>query len=63
MSPKPLDFFEVLPYHPRPEPCESLTGYLTRLAQGNGFKSVRALELVCFPDRNASVIQTMADYP
>lgn len=42
-------FFDVLPYHPRPEPFESLTGYLLRLAEGNGLQSVRGLVATCFP--------------
>jgi hypothetical protein len=51
MSPNQPDFFDVLPYHPPPEPFESMTGYLARLAQGNGIKSVRALWAMCFADR------------
>jgi len=46
-----LDFFDVLPYHPPPEPFESITGYLTRLAHSNGIKSLRAMGAMCFPDR------------
>ena len=49
MNPNRPDFFDVLPYHPPPQPFESMTGYLTRLAQGNGIKSVRALWAMCFP--------------
>ncbi|MBE7556675.1 MAG: TniQ family protein [Anaerolineales bacterium] len=48
MNPNRPDFFDVLPYHPPPEPFESMTGYLTRLAQSNGIKSARAVWAMCF---------------
>jgi transcriptional regulator with XRE-family HTH domain len=62
-SPPKRYYFEMLPCHPQPEPLESLTSYLTRLAQANGMRSVHQLKQVCFPDRQAGVIQAMADYP
>ncbi len=43
------DYFDVLPFHPRPKPLESLTSYITRLAQGNGFKGVGNLISIAFP--------------
>ena len=44
-----VDYFDVLPYHPQPQPLESLTGYLLRLAEGNGLQSVQGLVMTCFP--------------
>ncbi|GIK40479.1 MAG: hypothetical protein BroJett011_43120 [Chloroflexota bacterium] len=59
-----LDYFDVLPYHPCPTPFESLASYLTRLAQGNGLKSIQGLTNLCFPDhRVGTVTLPAADYP
>ena len=35
--------WNVLPLHPRPEVLESITGYITRLAEGNGLQSIDEL--------------------
>jgi hypothetical protein len=35
--------WKVLPLHPQPKPLESLCGYILRLAQANGLKSVNEL--------------------
>jgi len=45
----PRFFFDVLPLHPRPEPLESLTSYLTRLAALNGLSTLGPLRRLCFP--------------
>ena len=64
MSHVVLDYFDVLPWHPRPQPFESLTGYLTRLAQGNGLQSIEALVATCFPSQHArDHLYIPEDYP
>lgn len=64
MSQIPPDFFDVLPWHPRPQPLESLTGYLTRLAQGNGLQSIQRLIVTCFPGQyERGSMHIPADYP
>ena len=35
--------WNVLPLHPRPQPLESITGYITRLAEANGLQSINEL--------------------
>ena len=35
--------WKVLPLHPRPQPLESLTSYMTRLAEANGLRSINEL--------------------
>src|SRR5712691_5436875 len=35
--------WNVLPVHPRPQPLESMTGYIIRLAEANGLKSIHEL--------------------
>src|SRR6266849_5133574 len=35
--------WNVLPLHPRPEVLESITGYITRLAEANGLQSINEL--------------------
>lgn len=58
------DYFEVFPYHPQPAPFESLTGYLTRLAEGNALHTVQGLFVACFPTYlERMVIHIPADYP
>ena len=54
--------FDVLPAHPQPERLESFTGYLTRLAEANGIRSVYGLSMVCFPDQHPAVTRKLADY-
>lgn len=42
-------WFDALTIHPPPEPLESFTGYLVRLAQTNAIRSKSALSAVAFP--------------
>lgn len=42
-------WFDALAIHPPPEPLESLTGYLMRLAELNAIRSKSALSAVAFP--------------
>src|SRR5438034_6678777 len=56
-------YFDVLPLHPQPEPLESLTSYLTRLAEINEMHSVKALATLCFPDQTLNVVRGLRDYP
>jgi transcriptional regulator with XRE-family HTH domain len=56
-------YFDVLPYHPPPEPFESLTGYLIRLADGNGVHTVRGSVATCFPGKRWSYLYFPADRP
>src|SRR5436305_1273102 len=37
------EIWRVLPLRPRPQPLESLTGYITRLAESNGLQSLSEL--------------------
>ncbi len=58
------DYFDVLPYHPQPQPLESLTGYLLRLAEGNGLQSVQGLVATCFPNPGGQkYIHIPTDHP
>ena len=43
-------YFDVLPSHPQPEPLESLTSYLARLAVANQLRSMWQLLTLCFPN-------------
>src|SRR5690606_5682716 len=56
-------YFEALPVHPQPTPMESLTSYLTRIAQANHLKSVDALSVVLFPFQSRRTTRTYADFP
>lgn len=42
-------WFDVLPIHPAPYPLESFTGYLVRLADGNGIRTISGLSTIVFP--------------
>lgn len=42
-------WFDALAIHPSPEPMESFTGYLVRLAELNAIRSKSALSAVAFP--------------
>lgn len=55
-------YFEALPVHPHPEYLESLTSYLTLLAEINGLSSMRSLAAVCFPGQNVETISRLEDY-
>ena len=35
--------WNVLPLHPQPQPLESITSYITRLAEANGLQSINEL--------------------
>src|SRR5262245_20423143 len=56
-------YFDTLPIHPPPERLESLTGYLTRLAEANGILSIDGLSATCFPERDRRIARSIADYP
>lgn len=43
-------YFETLALHPPPEPFESFTSYITRLAQDNGLKTMQDFAYVFFPE-------------
>src|SRR5579859_3814164 len=36
-------YFETLPLHPQPEPLESLSSYIMRIAEANGYDQIRTL--------------------
>lgn len=55
-------YFETLPLHPQPEPLESLTSYLVRLAAANSICSIADLAAVCFPDQHSARIRNLKDY-
>ncbi|MEI7847766.1 MAG: TniQ family protein [Chloroflexota bacterium] len=55
------DYFEVLPIHPHPQPLETLTSYLTRLAEANGIPNICRLQPIIFPNRNADDLRGMKD--
>jgi len=55
--------FDTLPLHPQPEPLESFTSYLTRLAEANGIQSVHHLSKLCFPGDEGHFGLTKGDYP
>lgn len=56
-------YFETLPLHPQPQPFESFTGYLTRLAEANQITTIRGLSTLLFPMQSPSVVRRWADYP
>src|SRR6266536_2470504 len=56
-------YFDVLPYHPRPEYLESLTSYLMRLAWCNDISSIDGLSALCFPQQDRRITRDIADYP
>ena len=55
-----LYYFDTLPLRPRPQPLESFTSYLTRIAQANGISRLSGLNAF-FGDY--SHISSFADYP
>ncbi len=63
MQDTPKYYFDVLPIHPPPERLESLTSYLTRLADTNGIDSVGALAAICSPHLNLGGLRRLNDYP
>src|SRR5258708_18698870 len=58
-------YFDTLPLHPQPKRLESLTSYLTRLAEINGITSILALAAICSLDKSAkgNAVRLMKDYP
>ena len=53
-----------LPLHPQPQPLESFTSYLIRLAEANGLQSIRELvALVGSPQRRRESLYNSPDYP
>src|SRR5712671_1967805 len=56
-------YFDVFPVHPQPEPLESLTSYLMRLAESNGISSMDGLSAMCFPHQDRRITREIADYP
>src|SRR6266487_582099 len=58
-------YFDTLPLHPQPERLESLTSYLTRLAEINGITSIAAVAAICSLDKIAEgkAVRYMKDYP
>lgn len=55
-------YFDVLPLHPLPQPLESLTGYLIRVAEVNHLPSIDALALLCFPQSSRRIVRNFNDY-
>lgn len=54
--------WKVLPLHPRPQPLESLTSYITRLAEANGLQSINELGALAGGMRLSS-LKRRPDYP
>ncbi len=54
--------WNVLPLHPRPQPLESITSYITRLAQANGLQSINELGALAGEMRLFS-LKRRPDYP
>lgn len=59
---EPVFHFDVLPVHPQPEPWESLTSYLMRLAAANGITRGCDLGYRLFPGRNQYAIRLITDH-
>jgi transcriptional regulator with XRE-family HTH domain len=56
--------WKVLPLRPQPQPLESFTSYLVRLAEANGLQSIRELvALVGTPRRKRESLYNSPDYP
>lgn len=56
-------YFDVLPLHPQPEPLETLTSYLTRLATANQLRSMTQLLNLCFPNERSRLTISNRDFP
>jgi hypothetical protein len=54
--------WNLLPLHPRPEALESITGYITRLAEANGLQSINELGALVGGMRLSSLNKN-PDYP
>lgn len=55
-------FWKLLPLHPQPQPFESFTSYLLRLAEVNGLKSIYKIALLAGAKNGWSWIHS-ADFP
>jgi DNA-binding XRE family transcriptional regulator len=55
-------YFDVLQLHPPPEYLESLTSYLTRIAEMNGINGNKALATLCFSEESVNLWR-LKDYP
>lgn len=55
--------FDTLPVRPQPQPFESLSGYLTRLAEANHIRYSRTLFKLGFPDEKAKLTLNTGDFP
>ena len=55
-----LYYFDTLPLHPRPQPLESFTSYLTRIAEANGISHLSGLNAFF---GGYSHFSRFADYP
>jgi transcriptional regulator with XRE-family HTH domain len=56
--------WKVLPLHPQPQPLESFTSYLIRLAEANGLQSIREIvALLGSPRRRQESLYNSPDYP
>ena len=56
--------WKVLPLHPQPQPLESFTSYMLRLAEANGLQSISQLiTLVGIPQRRQASLCNSPDYP
>jgi hypothetical protein len=56
-------YYEILPIHPGPQVGESLTSYLTRLAEANCIRSISGLAALCFPGQDLLSTRKMRDLP
>ncbi len=56
-------YFDVLPVRPQPEPLETLTSYLTRLAVANQLRSMTQLFKLCFPNKRPKLTIANRDFP
>jgi transcriptional regulator with XRE-family HTH domain len=56
-------YFDALPLHPQPEKLESLTSYITRLAEVNGIQTINAFVHTCFPEYQVQTIRSINDFP
>lgn len=54
--------FDILPVHPVPQPLESYTSYLTRLAEGNGLTRYTDLTARLFPSLSSLQVRDLTDY-
>jgi hypothetical protein len=53
--------WNVLPLRPRPQPLESMTSYITRLAEANGLQSINELGALAGGMSLSSLKSSLAD--